>query len=285
MNDGIDKAKMRIHPGLCSSGWIVACVLLAAFYACVAFKPAIFSEEYLSPTGMPPDYVEYSLYHAIMTRNDNALRGILSRYPHLANSTPAMVGITRNSHEKSPPIFLASGFGTLESISMLARSGANLDVTESNQTGYTPLHELIYTAMPIYSDSEHNNNPDDLKWRLRKARVLLENGANPNARDVDGRTPLFLVGVPESVELLVQYGASATVRDNAGNTPLLAIFKDPILYRLPVIIAMAKHKDKFDFKAKDSSGMTPKDYLKRYPDAENLNGIILKESGLDILGM
>jgi len=56
------------------------------------------------------------------------------------------------------------------------------------------------------------------RWRTDDAIVLLEIGANPNARDSAGRTPLFDV-YPEDeydVELLLRYGADPNARDNDG---------------------------------------------------------------------
>lgn len=59
------------------------------------------------------------------------------------------------------------------------------------------------------------------------ARVLLENGANPNCRDEDGGTPIHaaiksrIVGDPAAfVELLLAYGADRAILNNDGRSAL-----------------------------------------------------------------
>lgn len=53
---------------------------------------------------------------------------------------------------------------------------------------------------------------------------LLENGANPNATDDKGQTPLHFIaqkGIGKNqVELLIEHGADVNARDDAGQTPL-----------------------------------------------------------------
>ena len=55
------------------------------------------------------------------------------------------------------------------------------------------------------------------------ARLLLEQGADPNARDDLGYTPLHEAALTRSVEsarLLLAHGARPNVRDRYGFTPL-----------------------------------------------------------------
>lgn len=56
--------------------------------------------------------------------------------------------------------------------------------------------------------------------QLEIARLLLEHGANVDARNDEGITPLHLAAYSEMVDLLTEYGAELNARSNEGETPL-----------------------------------------------------------------
>jgi cytohesin len=61
------------------------------------------------------------------------------------------------------------------------------------------------------------------KGDLIKVQTALENGANPNAEDNDGWTPLHFVaqeGRVDAVKILLERGADPRIADNEGHTPL-----------------------------------------------------------------
>ncbi len=61
------------------------------------------------------------------------------------------------------------------------------------------------------------------KEDLKMMTFLLALGADANAQDEDGRTPLYLFsGESESTRLLLSAGARVNARDKKGNTPLMA---------------------------------------------------------------
>ncbi|MFA9200527.1 MAG: ankyrin repeat domain-containing protein [Cypionkella sp.] len=89
-------------------------------------------------------------------------------------------------------------------------------------------------------------------------KFLLERGANPNAADRNGVTPVTLaasLGFVEGVERLVKAGGRVDVPNAAGETPLIAAVhrRDTALVRL-----LLKHGANAD--RPDNSGRSARDY-------------------------
>ncbi|MGC9119700.1 MAG: ankyrin repeat domain-containing protein, partial [Thermoproteus sp.] len=94
------------------------------------------------------------------------------------------------------------------------------------------------------------------------AEVLLDTGADPNARGADGRTPLFIAVMFNYLglaELLLKRGANVNAKDGAGMTPLHAAFLDECCAEC--VELLLKHRANPN--AKDNQKLTPLDYAAR----------------------
>jgi cytohesin len=80
----------------------------------------------------------------------------------------------------------------------------------------SPLHQAVFSGDP------------------RFVRMLLEKGANPNARDSAGETPLHEALRRRNYEMvgaLLDFGANPNLPDRSGRTPLQAAGGDGFLMR------------------------------------------------------
>ena len=94
---------------------------------------------------------------------------------------------------------------------VLAALAQGLDVDGQDDNGYTALHW----------NADMGCAPGD---RETIVTILLDHGAEVEARDAQGRTPLFVAassGSAQIVRALVLAGANVNARSNSGATPLM----------------------------------------------------------------
>jgi ankyrin repeat protein len=158
----------------------------------------------------------YTALHIAIRRGDLALvKALIARGARpdarLVKATPARrlsddVGLTR-SLVGATPLWLAAFFGHAEIVSILAAAGADLNAGAND--GSTPLMAAI------------GRNP---QTAVLVARRLLDAGADVNASDENGATVLHravTAGFTDVVRLVAEKGANLEARNRQGQTPLM----------------------------------------------------------------
>ena len=132
---------------------------------------------------------ELDVFEAAAVGRAERLRELLDGDPSLANAW---------AKDGFQPLGLASFFGHVEAARLLVERGAEVNSASRNEMKVMPLHSAAATGDP------------DSRYEL--AKVLLEAGADPNARQQDAFTPLMeadQLGDARLRELLVERGATS----------------------------------------------------------------------------
>ena len=126
------------------------------------------------------------------------------------------------------------------------------------------------TRTPLHWASQHGH--------VEVVQTLIDNGANVNARDVFGRTPLHLaVGHPAIIALLLEAGANVDARDSLSNTPLHRAV--PSIESVDALISAGAN-----VRAENTSGNTALDIAMRYGNSRRSVAIVqrLVEAGAGV---
>lgn len=164
-----------------------------------------------------------------------------------------ILGIFPNHPEKSAALFLAAWSGHRDAVDLLLERGANVAAHE-RETGWTPLHAACA-----------GGGPGAARKNLSAVReILVDRGADVNALDAHGRTPLFhaVMHSHDTVEFLLACGADVDARDNHGTAPIHLAVRNGQDSTFVVGLLMASGAD---LAGTDDSGRTVLHYLATNP--------------------
>jgi len=133
----------------------------------------------------------------------------------------------------APEIYNAAVYGDLKKVESLLNSEP-MAVNSRDEYGFTALHGVA---------GEHH---------FEMAEYLIAHGADVNARNDSGITPLHLAACPEMVRILLNHGAELEARENGGGTPLHIASENPeALDVMQQLLELGA-----DANARDNSGRT-----------------------------
>lgn len=137
----------------------------------------------------------------------------------------------------SPPILVAASYGNVAIVKAMLDLG--VDVNVANDNGWTPLHHASKTIMvDMMVEAGAEMEARDLNGQTplsissgnsshEAVRALISHGADVNAQDAWGCTPLYWAAVPalnrraaEAVDLLLKSGADETIANADGRTAI-----------------------------------------------------------------
>jgi ankyrin repeat protein len=158
-------------------------------------------------------YGQHGIAEALLARVpeidifEAAAAGRVTRVADLLNANPELVNTT--SADGFSPLGLAAFFGHPGIVGLLIDFGANPNAASKNPMNVRPLHSAVANRQPVLA--------------LEIARALLEAGADVNAAQHGGWTPLHQAAdhnYVEVVSLLLAHGANPSARADDGRAPL-----------------------------------------------------------------
>jgi ankyrin repeat protein len=109
------------------------------------------------------------------------------------------------------------------------------------------------TALYAAGDSTPENDDDAVEC----VRLLIAAGANVNARDGEGNTPLHEIFDDDAVEELLKHGANVNARNNDGETPIFTNVSDSAVLLMiahGADLTLRNHKGQTAYEASRSHG-------------------------------
>jgi ankyrin repeat protein len=223
-------------------------------------------------------------YEQVVARREGVVRRLLAAGATV-NSDVLVAAIAQTPHLGQPPHSL-----TIETVRLLLAAGA--DVNPPPAGGTTPLMEAASRNSPavlkllLDAGAHASLNAKDGLGRTAlmlapgsrsdpsstaAARLLVAAGADVNAADREGQTPLMLNAlkqVPEMIALLLKAGANVNAKDSRGRTALLYVrqemYADVSAQVIAALIAAGA-----EVNVSDEEGRTPLMYAAGNAEATN----------------
>jgi ankyrin repeat protein len=197
------------------------------------------------------------------------IQGSRVDYMRMLISEGADVNARNNTDRRTPLMLAAANSSSPEIVTLLIEKGA--EVNTSTSSGFTPLMIAASNTPELVSlllangakiEARTTRNETSLMFAVWNSpaeigTLLIEAGADVNAKDVDGLTPLMKTArfssIPAITSLLIEKGADVNANDMYCRTPLMfaAAYSST-----PEIVSLLIEKGA-DVNATDNFGKTP----------------------------
>jgi ankyrin repeat protein len=123
----------------------------------------------------------------------------------------------------------------------------------------------------LFAAGEYHNSDAD-GARVQCVRLLVEAGADVNARDSDGNTPLHEIFLTDVEAELLKHGADVNARNNDGETPIFTTVDDdaiPLFIKYGADLAIRNNKGETVFEAAKEKGPQRQEVLRNAVQSQN----------------
>ena len=123
----------------------------------------------------------------------------------------------------------------------------------------------------LFAAGDYQNSDAD-GVRVQCVRLLVEAGADVNARDSDGNTPLHEIFLTDVEAELLKHGADVNARNNDGETPIFTTVDDdaiPLFIKYGADLAIRNNKGETVFEAAKEKGPQRQEVLRNAVQGQN----------------